>query len=53
VLATSDSGGKVSTAIYARPHVLEDSTVAFIMRNRLSRKEKCFKLVSGEEIQLE
>ncbi len=38
VLATSDSQGKVSTAIYARPYVLEDSTVAFIMRNRLSRK---------------
>jgi len=38
VLATADGRGVVNTAIYARPHVLEDSTVAFIMRDRLSRK---------------
>lgn len=38
VLATADKNGKVNTAIYASPHVLDDSTIAFIMRDRLSRK---------------
>lgn len=38
VLATADARGIVNTAIYARPHVFDDSTIAFIMRNRLSRK---------------
>lgn len=38
VLATADSLGNVNTAIYARPHVLADSTLGFIMRKRLSRK---------------
>jgi hypothetical protein len=36
VLATADTDGKVNAAIYARPHFLEDGTVAFIMRNRLT-----------------
>ena len=36
VLATADNAGKVDAAIYARPHVMEDGSVAFIMRNRLS-----------------
>lgn len=38
VLATADKNGIVNTAIYARPHVFEDSTIGFIMRDRLSRK---------------
>jgi hypothetical protein len=38
VLATADRKGIVNTAIYARPHVFEDSTLGFIMRDRLSRK---------------
>jgi hypothetical protein len=38
VLATADKNGVVNTAIYARPHVFEDSTLGFIMRDRLSRK---------------
>jgi hypothetical protein len=38
VLATADKNGIVNTAIYARPHVFDDSTLAFIMRDRLSRK---------------
>ena len=37
VLATADDKGVVNTAIYARPHVFDDKTVAFIMRDRLSR----------------
>ena len=36
VLATADGEGKVDAAIYARPHVLGEATVGFIMRDRLS-----------------
>lgn len=38
VLATADDKGNVNTAIYARPHIFDDKTVAFIMRDRLSRQ---------------
>ena len=34
VLATSDSAGNVDAAIYSRPHVIDDKTVAFIMAER-------------------
>lgn len=37
ILATGDSQGKVNAAVYSRPHFLEDGTVAFIMRDRLTR----------------
>jgi hypothetical protein len=36
VLATADSDGKVDAAVYARPHVMEDGTLAVIMRDRLT-----------------
>jgi hypothetical protein len=36
VLATADSSGKVDAALYARPHMLEDGTLAFIMADRLT-----------------
>jgi hypothetical protein len=36
VLATADDKGRVDMAIYARPHVMEDGTIALIMRDRLS-----------------
>lgn len=36
VLATADGDGRVNTAIYSRPHFMEDGTLAFIMRDRLS-----------------
>ena len=36
VMSTADSGGKVDAAIYARPHVMADGTLAFIMRDRLT-----------------
>ena len=36
VLSTADSEGKVDAAIYARPHFMEDGSLAFIMRDRLS-----------------
>lgn len=36
ILATSDSTGKVDAAIYARPHFMDDGTIALIMRDRLT-----------------
>ena len=36
ILATADSEGKVDAAIYARPHFIEDGTMALIMRDRLT-----------------
>ncbi|MGE4545180.1 MAG: pyridoxamine 5'-phosphate oxidase family protein [Pedobacter sp.] len=38
VLATADAQGRVDAAIYARPHILEDGTAAFIMLDRLTHK---------------
>jgi hypothetical protein len=36
VLGTADAAGKVDVALYARPHVLDENTVAFIMSDHLS-----------------
>jgi hypothetical protein len=36
VMATADAEGKVDAAVYARPHILEDGTMAMIMRDRLT-----------------
>lgn len=36
VLATADSSGKVDAAVYSRPHFLEEGTLTFIMRDRLT-----------------
>jgi len=36
VLATADSKGRVDAAIYSTPRVMEDGSVAFIMRDRLT-----------------
>lgn len=38
VLATAGAEGEVDGAIYARPHFLDDQTVAFIMADRLSHR---------------
>jgi hypothetical protein len=38
VISTADSVGKIDSAIYARPHVMDDGTIAFIMRDRLTHK---------------
>ena len=38
ILATADASGKVDAAVYARPHFVEERTVAFIMANRLSHR---------------
>jgi hypothetical protein len=36
VMATADTAGNVDAAVYSRPHVLEDGTLAFVMRDRLT-----------------
>jgi hypothetical protein len=36
ILSTADSEGKVDSAVYARPHFMEDGTLALIMRDRLT-----------------
>lgn len=36
ILATASAAGEVNMAIYAKPHFMEDGSLAFIMRNRLS-----------------
>lgn len=36
VLSTADSSGNVNSALYSRPHFMEDNQVAFIMRERLT-----------------
>ena len=38
VIATADSNGKVGTAVYGRPHFINEKTVAFIMADRLMHK---------------
>jgi hypothetical protein len=36
VLSTADSEGRVDAAIYAKPHIMDKETVAFIMADRLT-----------------
>ena len=36
VLATADNEGRTDAAIYSRPHIMDDGTLTFIMRERLS-----------------
>jgi hypothetical protein len=36
VLATADADGQVNLAVFARPHVMDDNSVAFIMPGRLT-----------------
>lgn len=38
VLATVDAEGLLNQAIFARPHIMEDGTAAFIMPHRLTHK---------------
>lgn len=38
VLATASADGAVDVAVYARPHVIDEETVAFIMADRLSHR---------------
>ena len=36
VLATADDQGHIDVAVYAIPHVMDDTTIAFIMPDRLT-----------------
>ncbi len=36
VLATADDQGRVDVAIYAKPHIMDGETIAFIMPDRLT-----------------
>jgi len=38
ILATADSDGMVDLAVYAGPVVIDETTIAFIMRERLSHQ---------------
>ena len=38
ILSTADENGKVNSAVYARPHFMDDGSLAFIMRDRLTHK---------------
>ena len=38
VLSTADADGRVDAAVYSTPHVMDDGTVAFIMRERLTHE---------------
>ena len=38
VLATAEGSGEVDAAVYARPHFLDEQTIAFIMADRLSHR---------------
>jgi hypothetical protein len=54
ILSTSDDKGRVNAAIYARPHFLEDGTVAFVMRERLthhnllSNRHACYLYIEAQ-----
>jgi hypothetical protein len=36
ILSTADAEGGVDAAVYSRPHIFDDGTVAFVMRERLT-----------------
>lgn len=36
ILSTSDSDGNVNTAIYSRPYIIDEDTIAFSMLERVS-----------------
>jgi putative heme iron utilization protein len=38
ILATANADGEVDVALYARPHVIDEKTVVFIMRERLTHQ---------------
>jgi hypothetical protein len=38
IISTADSNGHLTSAVYARPHFIDETTVAFIMADRLTHK---------------
>jgi hypothetical protein len=57
ILATADKDGMVGAAVYARPHFLDDGTMALIMRDRLthhnlqSKSHVCYVYREGSRLQ--
>ena len=41
ILSTADQQGKITSAVYARPTVLADGTLVFLMRERLTYQNIC------------
>ncbi|MHC4511969.1 MAG: hypothetical protein ACYTAO_23995 [Planctomycetota bacterium] len=37
ILATADSDGVVDLAIYAKPYVIDENTITFVMQERLTQ----------------
>ena len=38
IISTADANGHLTAAVYARPHVFDEKTVAFIMADKLTHK---------------
>jgi hypothetical protein len=38
IIATADSTGQLTAAVYAKPHFFEDNSIAFIMADRLTHQ---------------
>lgn len=38
ILSTADGRGRVDAAVYAKPHIMDEETVAFIMADRLTHE---------------
>ena len=38
ILATADPDGMVDLAVYAKPHVIDETTIAIVMRERLTHQ---------------
>lgn len=38
ILATADEDGTVDLAVYAKPYVIDEKTIAFVMRERLTHQ---------------
>ena len=38
IIATADSTGHLTAAVYAKPHFIEDNSIAFIMADRLTHQ---------------
>jgi hypothetical protein len=38
VISTADSSGQLTSAVYAKPHFMDENTIAFIMADRLTHK---------------
>lgn len=57
ILSTADDKGVVNSAVYAAPHILEDGSVAFIMKSRktheniLVNPHACFLFIEAGKLE--